>query len=59
MFSLDGLALLMFQASLERDYPVVLGSLFVFTCVGLLIQLVVDLVYPLLDPRIHFKVQRA
>ena len=58
IFSLDGLGLLIFQAALERDYPVVVGTLFVFTCMGLLVQLLVDLLYPVLDPRIHFKRQR-
>lgn len=55
VFSLDGVGYLLFQGALQRDYPVVLGGIFIFTLIGLLVQLFVDLLYPLLDPRITFK----
>ena len=53
-FSLDGLGLLGFDAIYKRDYPVVLGTLFLFGLIGLVIKLVSDLVYVLIDPRIDF-----
>lgn len=55
MFSLDGLGLLGFEAALNRDYPVMFGSLFVFTLLGLLVNLISDLVYVGVDPRIDFE----
>jgi microcin C transport system permease protein len=55
IFSLDGLGFLLFQSILKRDYPVILGTLFVFTLLGLLVQIVVDIMTTSLDPRIHFK----
>jgi len=55
IFSLDGLGLLGFEAVLNRDYPIVLGTLYVFTLMGLVIQLVGDLTYTLIDPRIDFE----
>ena len=54
IFSLDGLGLLGFEAALGRDYPVVFGSLYIFTLIGLLLRLVSDLTYVLIDPRIDF-----
>ncbi len=54
MFSLDGLGLLGFEAAIRRDYPVVFGTLYVFTLIGLLLKLVSDLTYMLVDPRIDF-----
>lgn len=54
IFSLDGLGLLGFEATLTRDYPVMFGTLYVFTLIGLLIGLIGDLVYVLVDPRINF-----
>jgi microcin C transport system permease protein len=54
IFSLDGLGLLGFQAALDRDYPVILGTLFLFTLLGLVVGLVSDLTYMLVDPRIDF-----
>ncbi len=54
IFSLDGLGLLGFEAALNRDYPVVFGSLFIFTLIGLLVKLISDLCYVLVDPRIDF-----
>jgi len=55
IFSLDGLGLLSFESVLNRDYPVFFGTLFIFTLMGLLIKLVSDLTYSLVDPRIDFE----
>ena len=54
IFSLDGLGLLGFKAAIDRDYPVMFASLFFFTLVGLLLNLVSDLTYTWVDPRIDF-----
>ncbi len=55
IFSLDGLGLLGFQAAIQRDYPVMFGTLYLFTLAGLLLQIVGDLMYTLVDPRIDFE----
>jgi microcin C transport system permease protein len=55
LFSLEGLGLLSFEAALGRDYPVLFGALYVFSLIGLLIHLVTDLMYVLVDPRIDFE----
>jgi len=55
IFSLDGLGLLGFEATISRDYPVIFGTLFVFTLLGLLVNLISDLTYVLVDPRIDFE----
>ncbi|KZY84882.1 microcin ABC transporter permease, partial [Oleiphilus sp. HI0071] len=55
IFSLDGLGLLGFEAALNRDYPVMFGTLFIFTIVGLLLKLISDLTYVFIDPRIDFE----
>lgn len=55
IFSLDGLGLLGFEAAINRDYPVMFGTLYVFTLMGLLLKLVSDLTYTLVDPRIDFE----
>jgi len=55
IFSLDGLGLLGFESVLNRDYPVVFGSLFIFTLLGLALNLVNDIVYTVIDPRIDFE----
>lgn len=55
IFSLDGLGLLSYESVLKRDYPVVLGSLFLFTLIGLVAKLLADISYVLIDPRIHFE----
>ncbi len=55
IFSLDGLGLLGFEAALNRDYPVMFGTLYIFTIVGLLLKLISDLTYVLIDPRIDFE----
>lgn len=54
LFSLDGLGLLSYEAVLKRDYPVVMGTLYVFTLMGLLAKLLSDLSYAWIDPRINF-----
>ncbi len=54
IFSLDGLGLLSFEAVLNRDYPVFFGTLFIFTLIGMLIKLLSDITYSLVDPRIDF-----
>lgn len=58
IFSLDGLGLLGFEAALNRDYPVMFGTLFVFTLLGLLVNLLSDLAYVWIDPRIDFEGRR-
>ncbi len=55
VFNLDGLGLLAYESVLTRDYPVVLGSLFIFGLMGLVINLISDLVYVWIDPRIDFE----
>jgi microcin C transport system permease protein len=55
IFSLDGMGLLAYQSVLNRDYPVVLGTLYFFTIVGLISRLLSDLSYLLVDPRISFE----
>ena len=54
LFSLDGLGLLSYESVLRRDYPVVLGTLYLFTLIGLLTRLVSDLCYLWVDPRVKF-----
>jgi len=54
LFSLDGLGLLSYESVIRRDYPVVFGSLFVFTLIGLLTHLVRDLTYVWADPRVKY-----
>lgn len=54
LFSLDGLGLLSFESVIRRDYPVVLGTLFLFTLIGLMTKLVSDLCYVWVDPRVKF-----
>lgn len=55
IFSLDGLGLLGFEAAVNRDYPVVFGTLYLFTLLGLLLNLLGDLMYVVVDPRIDFE----
>ena len=55
IFSLDGLGLLSYEAVIKRDYPILFGTLYVFTLIGLVMHLVGDLVYVLVDPRIDFE----
>ncbi|NNJ73680.1 MAG: microcin C ABC transporter permease YejB, partial [Anderseniella sp.] len=55
IFSLDGLGLLGFEAAVNRDYPVVFATLYIFSLLGLFMNLVTDLVYTWIDPRIDFE----
>ncbi|SOD92726.1 microcin C ABC transporter permease YejB [Caenispirillum bisanense] len=57
IFSLDGLGLLGFEATINRDYPVMFGTLYVFGLIGLLLNLVSDITYHMVDPRITFEAQ--
>ena len=59
IFSLDGLCLLGFEAVLNRDYPIVFGSLFIFTLLGLVLTLVSDIAYTVIDPRIDFETRET
>lgn len=54
IFSLDGLGLLGFESTVQRDYPVMFGTLFIYTLIGLLLKIVSDIMYVLVDPRIDF-----
>ena len=54
LFSLDGLGRMGFQATLERDYPVIFGTLFAFSLLGLVVGIITDITYTLIDPRINF-----
>src|SRR5271170_464462 len=55
IFSLDGLGLLGFESAINRDYPVMFGTLYFFTLLGLLLNLIGDLMYVVTDPRIDFE----
>ena len=55
IFSLDGLGLLGFEAAINRDYPVMFATLYIFTLLGLVLQLIGDITYHLIDPRIDFE----
>jgi microcin C transport system permease protein len=55
LFSLDGLGRLGFEAAVARDYPVVFGTLFAFSLIGLVVGILTDLTYVLIDPRIDFE----
>ena len=55
IFSLDGLGLLSLESVDKRDYPVVFANLYIFALVGLLVNLVSDFVYTLVDPRIEIE----
>jgi microcin C transport system permease protein len=55
IFSLDGIGLLGYEAVIKRDYPILFGTLFSFTLIGLVMHLIGDLVYVLVDPRIDFE----
>lgn len=59
LFSLDGLGLMSYEAVIRRDYPVVMGSLFFFSLLGLLAKLVNDLMYVWIDPRVQFGEARS
>lgn len=59
LFSLDGLGLLSYESVKRRDYPVVLGTLYLFTIIGLVTKLLGDIAYVLADPRIKFSSNRS
>ena len=59
IFSLDGLGLLSFESVLNRDYPVVFGTLYIFSLVGLVVNLISDLTYMWIDPRIDFEAREV
>jgi microcin C transport system permease protein len=54
LFSLDGLGLLSYESVIRHDYPVVMGTLFLFTLIGLVTKLISDLCYVWVDPRVRF-----
>ena len=55
IFSLDGLGLLGYESILSRDYPVIFGTLFIFTLIGLVVGIISDVIYMVIDPRISFE----
>ena len=55
LFSLDGLGRLGFEAAVARDYPVVFGTLFAFSLIGLVVGIITDITYVFIDPRIDFE----
>ncbi|NAW65352.1 microcin C ABC transporter permease YejB [Photobacterium halotolerans] len=55
MFSLEGIGLLGFESTIQRDYPVVFSSLYIMTLLGLILNIISDLTYTLVDPRIDFE----
>ena len=55
VFSLDGLGRLSFEAVINRDYPIVLGTLYMLSLIGLFVSLISDLMYVWIDPRIDFE----
>ncbi len=59
IFSLDGLGLLGFNAAINRDYPVMFGTLYIFSLLGLVMHLITDLTYVLVDPRIDFETREV
>lgn len=59
IFSLDGLGLLGFEAAINRDYPVIFATVYVFALLGLIMNLIGDLTYTLVDPRIDFEAREA
>ncbi len=59
IFSLDGLGLLGFEAAIQRDYPVMFGTVYFFTLLGLLLNLIGDIMYVVIDPRIDFEARES
>lgn len=59
IFSLDGLGLLSYESIINRDYPVVLGTLYIYALIGLVMTLIRDIVYMMVDPRIDFEARAA
>lgn len=58
IFSLDGLGLLSYEAAVSRDYPLMFASLYIFTLLGLIMNLISDLTYKMVDPRINFDAKK-
>jgi microcin C transport system permease protein len=58
IFSLDGLGLLGLESAIRRDYPVIFGTLYIFTLIGLVMQIIGDMLYTVVDPRIDFNARR-
>ena len=59
IFSLDGLGLLGFEAALKRDFPVMFGTLYFFTLLGLAMGIIGDIMYHVIDPRIDFEAREV
>ena len=59
IFSLDGLGLLGFESIIGRDYPVVFATLYIFSLIGLIVNLISDVIYTLIDPRIDFEAREV
>jgi microcin C transport system permease protein len=59
LFSLDGLGRLGFEAAVARDYPVVFGTLFAFSLIGLVVGIITDITYVFIDPRIDFEARNT
>jgi microcin C transport system permease protein len=59
IFSLDGLGLLSFESVLNRDYPVVFATLYIFSLIGVVVNLISDLTYTWIDPRIDFETREV
>ena len=59
IFSIDGLGLLSYTALVERDYPLLISNMFIFTVLGLMVKLWSDLMYVVVDPRISFEGSKA
>jgi microcin C transport system permease protein len=59
VFSLDGLGYLSYDSLIQRDYPVVLGTLYIYALIGLIVNLITDLTYTLIDPRIDFETREV
>jgi microcin C transport system permease protein len=59
IFSLDGLGLLGWESVIKRDYPIIFGTLYFFTLLGLVMRLVGDFAYTIVDPRIDFERRAA
>jgi microcin C transport system permease protein len=55
IFSLDGLGLLSYESAVSRDYPLIFASVYIFTLLGLISNIISDLAYRLIDPRIDFE----
>jgi len=59
LFSLDGLGLLGYEAAINRDYPIMFASLYFFSLLGLIMGIIGDLTYALVDPRIDFETREV